>query len=229
MTRAGLAEIAETVAGLALTFVEPGSAEVTRFPESWRPIARSSDPAHRHRSALALWSREFLDLVPRFAGALETRFFDVRAGVTGDRPVLVYVAEAEDGGYVSWIGYDPRDFGEPPPFWESFPGPLRVFLREVHAGFVSGRQAAFGPARPVSMDTLANLADYPDGVPGWEDAEMSTTRLVQIATDGGHLYYCLSPDLSPGEIALIYEGDIDRQDFSAQLDELMMSRLEDPG
>jgi hypothetical protein len=77
------------------------------------------------------------------------------------------------------------------------------------------------------MDTLANLSDWPEGIPDWE-ADIASTRLLQISTDGGILCYCLSPDLAPGQVALVYEGDVDPQDFGAELDQLMMSRLRRP-
>jgi hypothetical protein len=122
-------------------------------------------------------------------------------------------------------GFDPRTFGEPPPFWQSFPQPLRVFLHEVHAGFISSG-AGFGPLPPSHMQTLAKLADFPDGIPMWDEmAEIASTRLVLVASDGGLMRFCLSPDLTPGQVALVYEGDVDPQDLSTELDELMMSRL----
>jgi hypothetical protein len=219
-------EIASTLSRWSLTFVEPDSGEASLIPEPWQPIVRSPDRQTRQQTALALWNREFLDLVPRFAAALATRFVDVRACLTDDCPVLVYVAQADSGGHVSWVGYDPGTFGAPPPFWDSFPGSLQAFLREVHAGFVSGSRTSFGPLRPRDMDTLANLGDFPEGIPGWEDdADISSTRLLRITTDGGLLNYCVSPDLAPGQVALVYEGDIDPQDLGSEVDDLLMSRL----
>jgi hypothetical protein len=76
------------------------------------------------------------------------------------------------------------------------------------------------------METLANLADHPEGIPGWDDdAEIPSTWLLSICTDGGILHYCLSPDLEPRQIAFVYEGDVDPLDFSAEFDELLMSRI----
>jgi hypothetical protein len=81
--------------------------------------------------------------------------------------------------------------------------------------------------RPVHMQTIAEMADLPDGIPEWdEDAEIASTRLLVISSDGGLLYYCLSPDLDPGQVALVYEGDIDPKDFGSELDKLMMARLD---
>jgi hypothetical protein len=223
------AEIAVALDKWSLTFVGPGSAELSRIPERWTSIAISSDPETRHRIALALWNQSLLDLLPQFAEALRTRFVDVRVAITDDCPVLVYAARADNGRLACWVGYDPRSFGELPKFWDSFPEPLRVFLRDVHAGFVSWSRLAFGPARPRHMETLASLADSPEGVPDWdEEADILSTRLLQISSDGGILSYCLSPNLEPGQVALVYEGDIDPKDFGSELDDLMFSRLRRP-
>ncbi|MEU7612573.1 hypothetical protein [Micromonospora sp. NPDC049204] len=211
----------------SLAFVGPDSAELSRIPAQWWPIARSTDPANRCRSAAALWNRGLLDLLPRFTEALRTRFVDVQAAITDDCPVLVYVGRADDGGSVGWVGYDPRSFGEPPPFWDSFPEPLRVFLREVHAGFVSGDRLSYGPVRPRHMETLADLSDWPEGIDGWE-ADIESTRLLQISSDGGLLSYCLTLDLRPGQVALVYEGLVGAKDFGSELDELLTSRLRHP-
>ncbi|MBM0240276.1 hypothetical protein JNW88_29980 [Micromonospora sp. ATA32] len=75
------------------------------------------------------------------------------------------MAEDDDGDLASWVGYDPRSFGREPPFWGSFPEPLQVFLRDVHAGFASWDMMSFGPARPVDMETVADLAHSPDASP----------------------------------------------------------------
>ncbi|HSV67274.1 MAG TPA: hypothetical protein VLJ59_15370 [Mycobacteriales bacterium] len=45
---------------------------------------------------------------------------------------------------------------------------------------------------------------------------------MRIGTDGVDLQYCVSPDLPPGQIALVYEGDIDRRAFGPALDGLMV-------
>lgn len=224
----GPAEIAATLEDWSLTFVTGDSGEAARIPRKWRPIVLSAEAEDRRRTALSLWNQSFLDLVPEFAEALNTHCVDVRVCLTDGSSVLVYVLETDDGELVSWVGYDPVTFEEPP-FWESFPQAVQVFLREVHAGFVSGSREAFGVARPAAMGTVAELADFPEGVPGWEgESRISSTRLLEITTDGGLLKYCLSPDLEVGKVALVYEGDIDPKDFGPELDDLLMSRFEEP-
>lgn len=209
-----------------LTFVEPEAEELARLPERWRPIAVSSRPQERREAALALWNQDFLDLVPRFAQELRTHVVDVRAYLADGRPVLVYLVESDEGTPVSWVGFDPGTFSGPPPFWDSFPEPLRVFLHDVHAGFISGGDAGFGPLPPAHMRTLAEIAGQPDGIPGWdEEAGIASTRLVLVASDGGLLRLCLSPDLAPDQVALVYEGDVDLQDFGVELDDVMVSRV----
>ena len=226
MTQVDPAVIAGTLTGWQLTFVEPGSAELLLIPERWQPIVSSPEAQTRRETALALWNRGFLDLIPQFAAVLCARLVDVRVCIADDCPVLAYVTRADHGKYVSWVGYDPRTFHEPK-FWASFPEPVQVFLSDVHAGFASQDRTSFGVSRPMHMDTLANLADFPEGIPDWDvDDKIASTRLLQITTDGGILYYCVSPDLAPGEVALVYEGDVDAQDLGESLDGLMMRRFE---
>ncbi len=220
-------EIIGTLAPRPAVLVGSDPTELSRLPEQWVPIATGSDAAARRRTALGLWNPGFLDLVPEFAAALNTRFLDVRVAIVDGDPALVYVTRDGTGAAVSWLGLDPRTFGEPPTFWEIFPDPLRIFLREVHAGFVSGPEAAFGPLPPAYMRTLADDAGFPEGIPGWEqNAEIPSTRLVRIATNGWLLDYCLSPDLPPDTVALVYEGDVDPQELGPELDELMMKQFE---
>ncbi|GAB3814700.1 hypothetical protein [Micromonospora zhanjiangensis] len=228
MTEADPVEVAAALDGTPPTLVRPDSADLDRLPEPWLPIAHGTDPAARLATALALWNPGLLGLLPRFAEALRTRFVDVRTGIIDDCPVLLYAAPGDNGRLACWVGYDPGSFGDPPPFWDSFPEPLREFLRTVHAGFVSGSRLSYGPVRPRHMDTLADLSDWPDGIPDWE-ADIASTRLLQLCTDGGGiLSYCLSPDLDPGQVALVYEGDVDPQDLGPELDQLLMSRLRRP-
>jgi hypothetical protein len=227
MTGVDQGMIAASVLRRSLAFVEEGSSDVSLVPEQWHPILLSADAESRRQTALALWNRDFLDLVPRFARALHTHLEDVRVCIVDDCPALVYVTESDDGECISWVGYDPRSFGDPPLFWDSFPDPLQVFLRKVHAGFTSGLEADYGPMRPEDMDTIANLAYCPEGIPGWEEiSEIASTRLLQFAADGGLMKYCVSPDLTRGEIALVYEGTVDARALGVELDELLMMRFE---
>ena len=193
----------------------------TDLPDAWRPIAEAAVPADRAAAALALWNPALLELLPGFAAALRTRLTDVR--MTG--PGLVYTLRADDGTDVAWTGHDPRTFREPR-FFSSFPEPLREFLTGVHAGFASDPAPAFGFDRPAEMMTIAEIADYPEGIPDWmDDADIESTRLLRLTSDGGILFHCLSPDLPVGQVALVYEGDVDPQDFGPVIDGLLTGRL----
>ncbi|QCB94772.1 hypothetical protein [Cellulomonas shaoxiangyii] len=219
-------EVAATLPGWATTLVEPGSADAVRLPGQWRAVLEDDDPARRRDAARTLWNPDLLALLPRFADALTTRVVDVRTCLVDDLPALVYVASADDGSHVSWIGFDPRSSPAAPPLWDSAPAPLRRFVRDVHAGFTSYTGESFGVVRPVDMATLADLADEPDGIPGWEEgADISSTRLLRFTRDSGALHYCASPDLPPGQIALVYEGDVEGVDAGPELDRLLMSRF----
>ncbi|MEU8328383.1 hypothetical protein [Micromonospora sp. NPDC048839] len=220
------AELADMLRDWTSDPVVVGVDDAAHLPGPWRSIVTATAPAERRETAVALWNAGFLRLVPRFAAVLRDRLVDVVPYRTADGPALVYVVRADDGHHVPWVGYDPRTF-EQPQFWAAFPEPLQEFLRDVHAGFVSGERTGFGPARPEQMLTLAEMADYPDGIPGWdEDSDISSTRLLRISSDGGLLFYCLSPDLPTGEVALVYEGDVDPRDLGTELDELMTQRLQ---
>ncbi|MFD5465041.1 hypothetical protein ACFWIQ_19760 [Kitasatospora sp. NPDC127059] len=226
MTGVDAAGIARTLPAWSLAFVEPGSERIASLPERWRPIALADRPEARYRLARSLWNQDFLALLPRFAAAMDARCVDVRACLTDACAALVYVMADEGGGLVSWVGYDPRSFGPEPEFWPAFPEPLRDFLRGVHAGFVSGGDGtSFGLARPVHMTTLAEFADFPEGIPGWDEDQIDSTRLLRVTSDGGNLHYCLSPELAPGEIALVDAGEVDPGDCGAALDELMVSHF----
>jgi hypothetical protein len=220
-------EIVGTLAPRAAVLVDSDPTELSRIPEQWLPILTASDASARLEAAVELWNQGFFDLVPEFAAALTMRFLDVRVAITDGDPVLVYVARDGTGAAISWVGLDPRTFDEPPQFWEIFPDSLRIFLRDVHAGFISGPEAAFGPLPPGYMVTLAELAGFPEGIPDWEqNSEIASTRLLRIATNGWQLDYCLSPDLPADAVALVYEGDVDSQALGPELDQLMMKQFE---
>jgi hypothetical protein len=177
-------------------------------------------------AALELWNAPFLDALPQFAAALRTRFADVRACWVDGEPALLYLVEHSDGHLLSWIGLDPAGFVEPR-FWEHVPEPLQTFLCQVHAGFTSGGLTAFGPMHPRYMQTLAELAGEPDGVADWdEEQDIASTRLLLLTSNGGMVNYCVSPDVKPAELAIVFEGDIDPVHYGAALDRLLMRRLE---
>ncbi|MEW2308917.1 hypothetical protein AB0918_09825 [Streptomyces sp. NPDC006864] len=226
MAEADAATITRTLPEWSLTFIEPTSDRMTVLPAHWQPIALADRAEVRYRVARSLWNQEFLAFIPGFATAMDSHCIDVRACITDGCAALVYVMADQNGGLVSWVGYDSRTFGPEPMFWPCFPEPLRAFLREVHAGFVSGSDGtSFGLARPIHMTTLAEFAEFPEGIPGWAEDEISSTRLLRVTSDGGNLHYCLSPELPPGEIGLVYEGEVDSGVCGAELDELMVSRF----
>lgn len=73
------------------------------------------------------------------------------------------------------------------------------------------------------MQTIAARVGRPGGFPGWDEAAAAETgriasnRLLCVTKDGGNLLFCVSPDLPVGQAALVYEGDIDPQDFGPAL------------
>ncbi|HVV09522.1 hypothetical protein [Amycolatopsis sp.] len=199
------------------------------LPENWAEIARSGDAEERRLRALALWNRDLLDLVPGFAETAARTLVDVRTCIAWEKPLLVYVFDNGADGKLAFAGWAPADTTEPR-LWSSVPAPLRKFLREVHAGFVAADGESFGPLPPRSMRTLAELADSPDGDPDWdedaaEDGRPLSTRLMQIARNAGLIMHCVSPDLPPGQIALVYEGDVDPTDFGPAFDELLVTGI----
>jgi hypothetical protein len=221
-----------TRAGWPLQLTQADSPEFARLPEQWRPIALAPDPEVRGAAALALWNEEFLDLIPTFAELFRARLLDVRACALPSTSVLLYVVEGSGDVPFVWVGGDPRRFGTPPRFWDSLPEPARTFLREVHAGFTAPDQDSFGLMHPADMETIAAMAGYPDGLPGWTEADAAETkriasnRLLRITKDSGNLLLCVSPDLPAGDAALVYEGDVDPQEFGPALDELMASAFD---
>ena len=227
MTAPGLAEILRTIDGQPATLVEPGSGEVTRLPDEWRSLVEAHDATIRRQTALGLWTDEFLDFVPQFAEALRVRLLDVRACLVSGKPALIYAAQTDGGQLFSWLGRDSRSFGAEPPFWDLFPPPLRAFLQHVHAGLTAGPNAGFGPVAPEAMETIAEMAEIVDTIETSDDdgEEIATDRLLVIATDGGLTNYCVCPD-APGQIMVLYEGDLMRSDFATELDELMVSAFQ---
>lgn len=165
--------------------VDTASPALGTVPEDWQPIARSGDAEERRLRAMALWNRDFLDLLPEFAETAAARLADVRASIAFETPVLVYVFDDAAGGWLPQVGWAPLDPAEPR-LWSAVPAPLQTFLRQVHAGFVAADGESFGPLPPRAMETLAEMAGSPDGDPDWdedaaEDGRILYTRLMQIA------------------------------------------------
>lgn len=120
------------------------------------------------------------------------------------------------------MGWDPRTDGARPPLWESVPEPARVFLDTVHDGFTGSDSESYGLLPPAFMMTFAEFVLEPDGIPDWDDdSPIRSTRLLRIATNGGNLEYCVSPDLPVGTLALLYAGEVDPKDFAGEFDEFM--------
>jgi len=225
-----LAEIVDEMAGgNPVTVIEPGSPEAGRVPSRWRQVAKSTEAATRCSAALDLWNRDFLDMVPRLAEVFRERLVDVRVCVLRDDWVLLYIARDTVEPQLTWIGWDPDAFGNAkPPFWDTLPAPAREFLTGVHAGFTGSDWESFGLIPPAHMRTFAEWAEFnDDAIAAWDkDAEIASTRMVVVTTNCGALNYCASPDIPPGKIALVYEGDIDyEQDFGSALDQLMSERF----
>jgi hypothetical protein len=213
------------------TLAPPGSAPTEPVPEQWRPILESDDAETRRLTALALWNREFLELVPRFAHVLRTELADVRVGHQRGEAVLVYAFEHHDYGervVTCWIGWDPATFGDAePPLYECVPEPLRVFYRQVHAGFTAPDRESFGPNSPKYMRTLAGIGHFTeDDADLWDGQDIPWTRLLIVAI-ADTTYYCVSPDLPPGQAVQVYEGQPDDpEDFGPLLDKVMIASFE---
>ncbi len=230
MTEFDLTEIVAEIAGSnPVALVEPGSPEAGQVPLPWRPIASSSDAADRAAAALALWNQDFLDLVPRFAEVFRERLEDVRVCRLRDDWALLYLAHDPLEPHVTWIGWEPDSSGAArPPFWDAIPGPARGFLTGVHAGFTGPDWESHGLIPPRWMKTFAEWIDFDaTAIEQWDDeADVRSTRMTVVTTNGSSLYYCASPDIPPGRIALVYEDDIDGEsEFGAALDELMSERF----
>ncbi|MFV8160642.1 hypothetical protein ACNQVK_00565 [Mycobacterium sp. 134] len=222
------------------------SARAAEVPERWRGVLNGLSAEQRRRTALAHWHPDFLTMIPRFAQVLQEKLIDVRVfwidNPKSRRFVLAYLVERNEDGYVCWMAWEPATFGDAPRFWDSFPAPMQKFLRHTHAGFTATDWESYGVMRPSDWETVAEYGGWPGGIPGWMDGyedgcdtgyrgekyrRIESTRLVVFAKDAGHLFYCTSPDLEVGQIALVYEGDVDPpKDFGGELDQLLMRRLD---
>ncbi|MFF0154006.1 hypothetical protein [Micromonospora sp. NPDC005203] len=197
------------------------------LPAAWLPVAEATDSATRRAAALGLWPGDLLALLPRFASALRDSLADVRVSLLDGIPALIYVFPGAYEPLITWVGYDSRSFGTEPQFWEHFPEALRVFLREVHAGFTSRSPEEFGVMRPAWMVTLADMAGIPEAIEAWDEGqEIASARLLIIGREGEQMLYCVSPDPEPGHLLEIYEGDVDPQPFPEVFDDLLALRFE---
>jgi hypothetical protein len=202
------------------------------MPERWRPIAQSDEPQVRRDIALSLWNTDFLALVPDFAAALQAELADVRAGSIGGEAVLIYAFEHIYGSQrtvVCWIGWDPALFTiSTPPLFGSIPRPLQTFYRDVHAGFLDPERLFYGPVQPRHLADYADFVGLPEGVPGWPEEDPESTRLLVVASTGGNVHLCVSPDLPEGQALTVYDGVADPpEDFGGLLDHTMMQYFVD--
>jgi hypothetical protein len=204
-------------------------------PQRWRPIAESDNPRTRRQIAMSLWNPDFLELVPDFAAALRSELADVRVGHLGGDAVLVYAFEHYDAGgpdryVVCWIGWDPALFTDAEtPLFSSIPPPVQTFYRFVHAGFLGPDWLSYGLVQPRHLQSYAEFVDFPEGVPDWPEEDPDSTRLLVLASTGGNVHLCVSPDLGAGQALTIYDGVADPpEDFSRLLDHTMTEYFVDP-
>ncbi|GLW35992.1 hypothetical protein [Actinoplanes regularis] len=207
--------------------VVPLNAGDPAIPAAWAPIAATTEANGRAATALSLWPAARFEVVPRFREVLATRLLDVRIVSADSQPALVYIVDdPRENRVVTWIGYDPAAFSEPPRFWDSFPEPLQLFLRELHAGFVSRDSYSFGVSKPAFMETIAEIAQSPDGIDFWDEIQpYHSTRLLQICANGPGTQYCVCPDLAVGQVAIVDEVEIEVEDFAKAFDGLLLARF----
>ena len=215
------------------TFAEPGSLSAAAAPVQWRAIAESDDAEHRRLSALTLWNREFLDLIPDHARKLTTHLLDVRVCEFSDRGfVLAYLFDTANG-ITPWIGGDPAAFGDTNPvFWECIPPPAQAFLREVHAGYTLSDQLSRGLTHPRHMVTMVEKWSDDYSVPEWleelwfHNCEAIDPRRIMFVTQTHDSFeMAVSPDLPAGKALVIYDSEADMVDFNHELDGIMSSSI----
>jgi hypothetical protein len=229
MSEPDLDEVVADLGDGPIEFPAPGTTRLAQLPLAWRPIAEAAHAADRREAALSLWNPDLLATLPEFGRALTDDLVDVRVCRLRGDWTLVYIAVARTGEQITWIGWDPATFGvSRPVFWETLPEPLRTFLVDVHAGFTAPDGESYGVIRPSQMLTYAAWGGFDGPIPGWDDdARISSTALMFVTRDSGLLHYCVSPELPPGGVALVYEGDIDvKPDIAHELDQLMAGRFD---
>ncbi|MFF0491496.1 hypothetical protein ACFYTQ_20935 [Nocardia sp. NPDC004068] len=206
----------------AALLVEPGSAAAAHVPARWAGIAGSEVAWDRCAAALALWPREVVDLLPRFASVLARCLEDVRVCLLRGDWVLLYGIRNRFREHEFRIGWDPATFGAAvPAHWDALPEALREFLTSVHAGFTDLDRVSFGPVRPRDMLSYAELGLLP--VRNWQAGEDIPVDRAMLVTRGlGGTYYFASPDLPAGTIGWEAGGNLDRPlPFGPTLDDMM--------
>ena len=215
-----------------ITVLRPGPETRALIPQPWWPIADSTDLEERRLTALALWNREFLNLIPRFAEALAHALVDVRVAKHNkfSAPSLDYALRDGNDELVGWAGQDPRTFGDQlPPLFDSVPQPVQSFLREVHAGFTTYDSLSCGVRAPRHMETLADMLGMPDDneMLEWEveDYDFPGTQRLLVVSSNDSLELLTSPDLPAGSAVTYFEPDYEIRQFGPALDTFMRMPL----
>jgi hypothetical protein len=214
--------------------LQPGSTTRQLIPESWWPVAESTDPEERKRAALALWNDDFLALIPRYAEALRSNLIDVRVARHDflTTPSLDYVLRTDEGELRVWSGKDPRSFGDSePPLFHAVPAPVQAFLRKVHAGYATSDGETLGLVAPSGMVTLAARWFQPpesnEIIEWFEDIPFpGTQRLLFLTGDGDDTALYVSPDLPAGQAITYYEPDFEIAPFGEALDDFITRPLD---
>jgi hypothetical protein len=235
MTDIDLTEIRTKLEGRgqrSVSIIEPRSALAANVGAAWRPIAQSSDPEERRLRALALWNREFLDLIPQYAGVLRTKLLDVRVCTLSDEgAILIYLFSEVEPVESMMIGWDPAGFGaDEPIFWDSIPAPARAFLQHTHAGYNNPHDwESGGLLCPADMTTPAQYWGEPDGIEGWFenhwlDCEpIDSRRMLYVASPKSSYMLCTSPDAPAGTGLVYYDNEINLVDFFEELDRILLA------
>lgn len=206
-----------------IRLLDAGPQTRARIPESWWPVAESTDPDARKSAALAPWNTDFLELIPRYARALRTALVDVRVAQHSwlSAPSLDYVLRRFDGELVVWVGEEPRLTGPAPPLFDSVPAAVRMFLRQVHAGFSTYDGVSCGVNSPSDMTTLAAYWGRPERneVVDWdEDHEFPGSQRLLLVTSNDTAHLFTSPDLPADTAVTYFEPDYEIQPFGPALD-----------